>query len=63
MTNKEQVKELKITLRGSAIGASANQKKVVKALGFKKKDQTVTHCDSAIIRGMIKKVSHMVEVN
>lgn len=58
MTNKE----LKITLKGSVIGASANQKKVAKALGFSKKDQTVTHMDSPTIRGMINKVSHLVVV-
>jgi large subunit ribosomal protein L30 len=59
---KNTEKQLKITLKRSTIAASGNQKKVVKALGFTKTSQTVVHNDSPTIRGMINKVSHMVEV-
>lgn len=55
-------KQLKITLTRSIIGSSTVQKKVVKALGLSKMNQTVTHDDSPIIKGMINKVSHLVTV-
>ncbi|MDO4281174.1 MAG: 50S ribosomal protein L30 [Peptococcaceae bacterium] len=54
--------ELKITLTRSVIGASAAQKKVVKALGLGKTNSTVVRPDNDCIRGMINKVSHLVTV-
>jgi large subunit ribosomal protein L30 len=60
--SKTQQKEIKITLKKSIIGASEPQKKVVKALGITKLNQTVTHKDTPIIRGMINKVPHLVSV-
>jgi large subunit ribosomal protein L30 len=55
-------KELKIKLIKSPIGYSQRQKGTVAALGLKKINQIVTHKDSDVIRGMITKVSHLVEV-
>lgn len=55
-------KTLKITLVKSPIGYNQRQKGTVSALGLKKVNQTVEHADSAVIRGMIAKVSHLVEV-
>ena len=55
-------KELKIKLVKSPIGYSQRQKGTVKALGLKKINQVVTHKDTDVIRGMINKVSHLVEV-
>ncbi len=55
-------KELKIKLIKSPIGYSKRQKGTVAALGLKKINQIVTHKDSDVIRGMINKVSHLVEV-
>ena len=54
-------KEIKITLKRSTIGRLENQKRTVRALGLKRLHQTVTHKDTAIIRGMINRVSHLVE--
>ena len=54
--------KLKIKLVKSLIGASEAQRKVVRGLGFTKKDQVVEHADSATIRGMINKVPHLLEV-
>ena len=54
--------KLNITQIKSRIGASANQKKNLDALGLRKINQTVQHEDSAIVLGMIEKVKHLVKV-
>ena len=55
-------KELKIKLVKSTIGSKPLHKKNVEALGLKKLGQVVTKPDNPQIRGMIKKVVHLVEV-
>lgn len=54
--------KLKITYRKSAIGYRKDQKGTIRALGFKKLNQVVEHQDTAVIRGMISKVSHLLTV-
>ncbi len=54
--------KLLITYKKSAIGYDQRQKDTIKALGFRKLNQTVEHRDSPEIRGMIKRVSHLVAV-
>ncbi len=54
--------KLKITQIRSRVGASAIQKKNLDALGLRKINQSVEHEDSAIIKGMIEKVKHLVAV-
>ena len=54
--------KLRITYSKSAIGYHKSQKATIKALGFRKLNQTVEHEDTAVIRGMINKVSHLVTV-
>ncbi|MCB8922586.1 MAG: 50S ribosomal protein L30 [Ardenticatenaceae bacterium] len=54
--------KLRITYQKSAIGYNEKQKATIKALGFRKLNQTVEHEDTAVIRGMIDKVSHLVQV-
>jgi large subunit ribosomal protein L30 len=61
MAEKES-KALKVTLVKSAIGYSMRQKNTVRALGLRRLGQTVEHDDTAVIRGMINKVSHLVRV-
>ena len=53
---------LKITLVKSTIGAIPKHKKTVQALGLKKINYSVTQQDNPAIRGMIKKVNHLVKV-
>ena len=60
---KKTAKALKVTLVKSAIGYSQRQKKTVRALGLRRLGQTVEHNDTPVIRGMIKKVSHLVKVD
>ncbi len=54
--------ELRITWVKSGIGYNKDQKETLKALGFHRLNQSVTHTDSASIRGMINKVRHLVTV-
>lgn len=53
---------LKITQVKSRIGASAQQRKNLDALGLKKINQSVEHSDSAIIKGMLERVKHLVKI-
>lgn len=53
---------LKITLVRSTIEAKENQKATVAALGLHKIGSSVIQKDNPQIRGMIKKVEHLVEV-
>ncbi len=54
--------KLSITWVKSGIGYSEDQKRTLKALGFRRLNQSVTHGDSGSIRGMINKVRHLVKV-
>ncbi len=54
--------KLKITLQKSLIGRSEKQRVIVKTLGLKKVNSQVIHEDVPQIRGMIKKVSHLVKM-
>jgi large subunit ribosomal protein L30 len=46
----------------SAICAPEKQKLVVKGLGFTRLNQVIVRPDTAAIRGMVKKIPHLVEV-
>ena len=54
--------KLKITLRRSAIDYNKKQKLTVEALGLKRLHHSVIHNDTPQIRGMIRKISHLLEV-
>ena len=53
---------LRVTLVKSPIGYSVRQKDTVRALGLRRMNQVVEHVDSPSIRGMLNKVSHLVDV-
>ena len=55
-------KKLRVTYVKSAIGYNKRQRGTIAALGFRKLYQTVEHEDTPVIRGMINRVSHLVEV-
>ncbi|MCL1989954.1 MAG: 50S ribosomal protein L30 [Defluviitaleaceae bacterium] len=55
-------KELHITLTRSVIGRTQVQRDTVRALGLKKRHQTVVKPNDVAIRGMINRVSHLVTV-
>lgn len=54
--------KLKITQIRSAIRRQENQKRTIKALGLHRLHHTVIQPDNPQIRGMINKVSHLLEV-
>ena len=54
--------KLRITWVKSGIGYAEVQKRTLKALGFHRLNQSVTHEDSTSIRGMVNKVRHLVRV-
>ncbi|GMA64087.1 50S ribosomal protein L30 [Alicyclobacillus fastidiosus] len=55
-------KTLAITLKKSPVGRPENQRKTAVALGLTKLHQTVVRTDTPVIRGMINRISHLVEV-
>lgn len=56
-------RKIKIRLKKSVIGVPPKQRDTVKSLGLRKMHQTVVHNDTPSIRGMIKKIPHLVEVS
>ena len=54
--------QVKVTLKKSAIGRKEYFSRVLKGLGFTKLNQTLTLPDTPEVRGMIRKVAHMVSV-
>jgi large subunit ribosomal protein L30 len=54
--------ELKITQVRSTIGARWKQRESLRSLGLRKIRQSVVREDSAQVRGLIKTVHHLVEV-
>ena len=52
--------KLRVTWIKSGIGYPEEQKRTLKALGFRHLHQTVDHTDEPSIRGMIEKVRHLV---
>jgi large subunit ribosomal protein L30 len=56
------VGDLKITWVKSGIGQKEDQKRTIRALGFRRLGQTIVHSDSPDVRGMIRKIKHLVSV-
>ena len=54
--------KIKITQVKSKIGSTDRQKRTLEALGLTKINKTVVKNDTPTIRGMIKVVSHLVDV-
>lgn len=53
---------LRITLRRSTIGYPQDQKDTARALGLTQLNRTITRPDNPAIRGMIRKLRHLVSV-
>jgi large subunit ribosomal protein L30 len=63
MPKKETTgKTVKVTLVRSPIGYTKDQKDTAKALGLRRLHQTVKHKDNPALRGMIRKIIHLVQV-
>ena len=59
---ESKAKRVRITWTKSAIGYSVRQKGTIRALGLRRLGHAVEHDDTSVIRGMIDKVRHLVEV-
>ena len=57
MARKLEIRQIR-----SAIGRHRRQKLTLRALGVRRMHQTVVHEDTPQIRGMVRKVMHLVEV-
>jgi len=55
-------KTIKVTLVRSPIGYTKDQKDTAKALGLRRLHQTVEHKDNPALRGMIRKIIHLVQI-
>ena len=63
MPEKEKgEKTILVTLVRSPIGYTKDQKETVRALGLRRMHQTVEHKDNPALRGMIRKVVHLIRV-
>jgi large subunit ribosomal protein L30 len=56
------MKKLQVTLKKSVIGSNKSQRATVAGLGLKKMNQTRILNNTPAIRGMVKKVIHLVDV-
>jgi len=59
---KKKVKTITVTLIKSPIGYSERQKRTARALGLRKMMQSVEHSDTPVLRGMIAKIPHLLDV-
>jgi len=59
---KKRGRTLRITWIKSSIGYSQRQKGTIRALGLRRLGHSVQHSDTPVIRGMINRVGHLVEV-
>jgi len=51
-----------VTLVRSPIGYTKDQKATALALGLRRMNQTIEHKDTPALRGMIRKIIHLVQV-
>ena len=54
--------QLKITIRKSLIGRLPLHRKIVAGLGLRRINHSVIREDTPAIRGMVKKISYLLEV-
>ena len=57
MAGKLEIKQVR-----SISGASENQRRNIRALGLRRREHVVVHDDTPYIRGMLNKVTHLVQV-
>jgi large subunit ribosomal protein L30 len=55
-------RKLRIRQVRSAIGRNENQKRTVRALGLRRMNQVVVVGDTPQVRGMVRTVRHLIEV-
>ena len=53
---------IRVTLTGSIIGSTKRQRETVKGLGLRRTGRSAIVRDTPAVRGMIRKVAHLVAV-
>jgi len=53
---------LRIRMIGSVIGCPEKQRATVRGLGLRRRHQVVEREDTPAVRGMVKKIPHLVEI-
>ena len=61
-TTKSSAGNIQIKWVRSAICSPLKQKKVIRGLGFTRLNQVIERPNTAAIRGMVKKVPHLLEI-
>jgi large subunit ribosomal protein L30 len=59
----EQPTRLRVTQVKSGIGYHYTQKATLRSLGFRRLYQTIDVADTPSVRGMLRKVSHLVRID
>lgn len=54
--------KIKIKLVRSLIGRPQKQRQIVRGLGLRRLNQVVERLDTPAIRGMVRKIPHLVEI-
>ncbi|NLS78316.1 MAG: 50S ribosomal protein L30 [Chloroflexi bacterium] len=55
-------KKLRITWVKSSIGYTARQKVTINTLGLRRLNQSVEHYDTPVLRGMLDRVEHLLNI-
>jgi large subunit ribosomal protein L30 len=55
-------KSIKVKMVGSVSGCSEKQRATVRGLGLRRMHQVVEREDSPMVRGMVKRIPHLVEI-
>ncbi|MBV9359594.1 MAG: 50S ribosomal protein L30 [Chloroflexi bacterium] len=61
-SSTDHPRTLTLELYKSPIGYNTRQRATVRALGLRRMHQVVTHADTAVTRGMLAKVEHLVRI-
>jgi len=59
---RTEQKKITVTWKKSGIGYPRDQRRTISSLGLRRLNQVVEHDDTPVIRGMVNKVRHLVEV-
>ena len=62
MTAKKSAKTIRIRMTRSAIGRPAPHRRILESLGLRRIRQEVVKPDNSAMRGMVKKIPHLVEI-
>ena len=62
MAKASSAGKLKIKMIGSVIGCPEKQRATVRGLGLRRMNQVVERIDTPAVRGMVKKIPHLVAI-